>query len=127
MTTFTDRTNDNREPFLAYQDNTTDAQDDAAEGIAAALQAATRDESPVSAISITPATKTLVAEATQQLAVATTPANKGVSVVYTTSDATKATVDAYGLVTAVASGSATITGTAVHDGALTDTCVVTVS
>jgi uncharacterized protein YjdB len=39
----------------------------------------------------------------------------------------RVTVDAHGLVTAVASGSATITGTAVHDGALTDTCVVTVS
>ena len=44
---------------------------------------------------------------------------------WTTSDATKATVSSYGVVTSVATGSATITATS--PGATTDTCAVTVS
>ena len=46
-------------------------------------------------------------------------------VTYTSSDATKATVSTGGVVTSVASGSATITATAPDGG--TDTCAVTVS
>jgi len=44
---------------------------------------------------------------------------------WTTSDATKATVSSYGVVTSVATGSATITATSPDAG--TDTCAVTVS
>lgn len=76
-----------------------------------------------------PATVTLAAAGTQQLT--SVVKNAGGSTIaglsptsYTTSDATKATVSASGLITAVATGSATIT---VHYNALTDTCVVTVS
>jgi len=46
-------------------------------------------------------------------------------VTYTTSDATKATVSSAGVVTSVATGSATITATAPNGE--TDTCAVTVS
>lgn len=88
-------------------------------------------------ISVTPATDTLAAAETQQLAVEATwlavPAGTPTVTadvtgdgrcVYTTSDATKATVSSSGLITAVATGSATITAT-FHGR--TDTCVVTVS
>ena len=46
---------------------------------------------------------------------------------WTTSDATKATVDAFGVVTGVAAGSATITATSLFDGTKTATCTVTVT
>lgn len=80
-------------------------------------------------VDVTPPTTTKAAAATQQLT--TVIKNAGGSTIaglvpssYTTSDATKATVSASGLITAVATGEATITA---HYGALTDTCVVTVS
>ncbi len=80
-------------------------------------------------VDVSPATVTLAASATQQLTVAIKNA-AGSTIAgltptsYTTSDAGKATVSAGGLITAVATGSATITA---HYNALTDTCVVTVS
>lgn len=80
-------------------------------------------------VDVTPPTTTKAALATQQLT--TVIKNAGGFTIaglvpdsYTSSDETKATVDAAGLITAVATGSATITA---HYGALTDTCVVTVS
>lgn len=79
------------------------------------------------AISITPATVTLASAATQQIAVTFTPSDAtNKDVIYTTSDATKATVSVTGLITAVATGSATITATS-EDGGFTDTVVVTIS
>lgn len=81
-------------------------------------------------LAVTPATKTLAAAATQQLAATatlsdgTTTADVTDATSWVSSDATKATVDAAGLVTAVATGSATITGTFKGQS---DTCVVTVS
>lgn len=80
---------------------------------------------PVSSITVTPATKTLAALATQQLTVVD---NNGVDrsavATYTTSAAPKATVSAGGLITAVATGTATITATY---KTFTGTCAVTVS
>jgi uncharacterized protein YjdB len=81
----------------------------------------------VTSVSISPKTKTLAALETQQLTPTVLPAgalNK--SVTYVSSDITKATVDANGLVSAVATGSATITVTTI-DGSHTDTCAITVS
>ena len=81
---------------------------------------------PVTDISVLPATATKVAGQTQQLTVTFTPTDASVPrVAWTTSDATKATVSSTGLVTTVAAGSVTITGTA--NGAITDTCVITVT
>ena len=78
-------------------------------------------------LSSTPATVTLAPAATQQITNAFTPANaSNQNVTYSTSDATKATVSASGLITAVATGTATITVTSA-DGSLTDTVVVTIS
>lgn len=83
----------------------------------------------VSSIALTPATVTLAAAATQQCTVVATLADASTLdvtdlCVYTTSNAAHATVDAAGLITAVATGGPTITAT--YEGQ-TDTCVVTVS
>lgn len=78
-------------------------------------------------ISSTPATVTLAVAATQQITNAFTPADaSNKAVTYASSNPTKATVSASGLITAVATGSATITVTSV-DGGYTDTVVVTIS
>lgn len=77
-------------------------------------------------ISVSPATVTKAVAATQQLTTTFTPAgtsNKGL--LYSSSNPAKATVSATGLITAVASGTATITVTTV-DGGLVGTCVVTI-
>lgn len=70
---------------------------------------------PVARVSVSPASATLVAGATQQLTAATLDASgnalSGRVVTWTSSDATRATVSAAGLVTAVAAGTTTITAT----------------
>jgi hypothetical protein len=81
----------------------------------------------VDGVSVAPATVTLAVPATQQLTATLDPVSPtNPAVTWTSSDATKATVSASGLVTAVAAGSATITATTT-DGGFTDTCVVTVT
>lgn len=78
-------------------------------------------------LSSLPATTTKAPGATQQITNTFTPSNaSNQAVAYTTSDATKATVSASGLITAVATGTATITITSA-DGGLTGTVVVTIS
>lgn len=92
---------------------------------------AIRTYTRAASISATPATTTKAAAGTQQITTTATYAD-GVTedvsadtrVTYATSDATKATVSATGLITAVATGSATITVT--YQGR-TDTVAVTVS
>ena len=70
---------------------------------------------PVATVTVTPATANVVVGATQQLTATTLDANGAVLasrvVTWASSDATKATVSASGLVTAVAAGSTTITAT----------------
>jgi Bacterial surface proteins containing Ig-like domains len=81
---------------------------------------------PVQSIDVTPATATIAVAGTRQLAVAFTPSNASSNAVtYVSSDVTKATVSASGLVTGVASGSATITITS--SNGKTDTVAITVS
>lgn len=81
----------------------------------------------VTALSSSPATATKAPAATQQITNTFTPANAlDKRVTYESSDVTKATVNASGLVTAVATGSATITVTHVATG-LQDTLVLTIS
>jgi hypothetical protein len=76
-------------------------------------------------IDATPATVSKVVGQTQQIAVAPLPSGATLPArTFSTSDATKATVSASGLITAVAAGTATITVTA---GGFTDTVVVTVT
>src|ERR1019366_9009780 len=70
---------------------------------------------PVASLTVTPTIASLAIGATQQLTATTLDANgntlSGRGVTWGTSDATKATVSASGLVTAVAPGTATITAT----------------
>ena len=81
----------------------------------------------VSAISSTPATVTLAPAATQQITNVFTPVSpSNNAVTYVSNNPSKATVSNTGLITAVATGSATITVTTA-DGGFTDTVVVTVS
>ena len=87
----------------------------------------TIQDTKLTGFSSLPATVTKAPAATQQITNTFTPANaSNRNVTYTTSDASKATVSDTGLITAVATGTATITITS-NDGAFTDTCVVTIS
>jgi uncharacterized protein YjdB len=81
----------------------------------------------VTGVTISPTTATLLVNATQQLTPTVAPAtatNK--TVTYSSSNTAVATVNATGLITAIASGTATITVTT-QDGAKTATCAVTVN
>lgn len=85
--------------------------------------------SAAASIDVAPATSSKAAGSTTQLVVTATNVDATTEDVtevctYTTSDATKATVDDDGLIHFVAIGTATITA---HLDALTDTCAVTVS
>ena len=81
---------------------------------------------PVTGVSVTPASATIIVNDTQQLSVSVSPSNaSNQDVTYSSSNASVATVSASGLVTAVSAGSATITVTT-DDGAFTDTSVITV-
>jgi len=81
---------------------------------------------PVTGVSVSPASATVNAGATQQLSATVAPANATNSAVTWTSGNTAiATVSSSGLVTAVASGTATITA-ATQDGNFAANCTVTV-
>lgn len=72
-------------------------------------------------------TTSIAVGATETLVATIAPANATVQTVeWTSSDSTKASVDEDGVVTGVATGSATITVTTT-DGDFTDTCTVTVT
>lgn len=120
-------TKEDSRSWRAGHDTKANAADEASVATAAALQAATHAASPVTGISVQ-ATMNLDLSAVEeeQIVITTTPADQGVLATYESSDPTKATVDENGLVTPVATGETTITVAAVHDPALTDTCVVTV-
>jgi uncharacterized protein YjdB len=83
---------------------------------------------PIASLTVTPTTASLAIGATQQLTATTLDANgntlSGRAVTWATSDATKATVSASGLVSAVAPGIATITATSETK---TGTSTITVS
>jgi uncharacterized protein YjdB len=82
---------------------------------------------PVTGVTISPGTVSLMVTETEQLSASVSPSNatnQGVS--WSSSNSNVATVNASGLVTAIAAGSATITGTT-DDGSYTDTTSVTVT
>lgn len=81
----------------------------------------------VTGVTIAPKTASIKVGETQQLTPNVAPVNAtNKAVTYSSSDDTKATVNASGLVTGVAEGTATIT-VKTSDGAKTDTSVITVS
>lgn len=81
----------------------------------------------IAAVDVTPATASVAVGATIDLEAAVTPVGASQLVTWTSSDATKASVSATGLVKGIAVGSATITATSKADGTKTDTCAVTVT
>ena len=81
----------------------------------------------VTAIELSPSSATVGAGQTVQLTANVTASNfASKAVIFTSSDETVATVNADGLVTAVAAGSATITATSVADDSVTATAAITV-
>jgi gliding motility-associated-like protein len=81
----------------------------------------------VTGVSVSPTTASIAAGLTQQLTAAVAPSNaSNQNVTWSSSNTAVATVNAAGLVTAVAAGTATITVTT-QDGAKTATCAVTVT
>lgn len=78
-------------------------------------------------VDVSPASASIVVGATQQLTATVSPAEALQTVTWSTSDATKATVNSSGLVTGVAAGSATITATTVTGPTTTDTSSITVT
>lgn len=82
---------------------------------------------PVTSVSVTPATSTGAVGSTVQLTANVLPADASDKTgAWTSSDATKATVSSTGLVTRVATGSATMTFTTT-DGAKTGTSAITIT
>jgi len=120
-------TDEDVRPWVPTEVTRTSDADEASQAVADALQTAARDSNTVTSISTLPATKTLdlSSEPTVQLVTTPTPA-VGAIYTYVSSDPTKATVSSTGLITALATGSTTVTVKCVHDDTITDTCVVTV-
>ena len=82
---------------------------------------------PVTSVSVSPTTSTIVIGGTRQLTATVLPANAtNKSVTWSSSNAAVATVNSSGLVTGIAAGSATITVTT-QDGNFTASCEITVS
>ncbi len=85
------------------------------------------DPIAVTGVNVTPASLSLNVNQTSTLSATISPSNAtNKSVSWSTNNASVATVNSSGIVTAVAAGTATITGTTV-DGSFTDTTVVTVT
>ncbi|MEN4767329.1 Ig-like domain-containing protein [Duffyella gerundensis] len=97
-------------------------------GDASTIQVTDSDDVvPATGVTVTPATTSIVVGANRQLTGTVNPADAtDKSGTWTTSDATKATVNNVGLVTGVAAGTATITFTS-RDGGFTGTTAVTVT
>lgn len=95
---------------------------------ASTIQVVDTDETvPATGVTVTPATTSLAVDATRQLTGAVLPADATDKAgTWTTSDATKATVNSSGLVTGVAAGTATITFTS-SDGGFTGTTAATIT
>lgn len=81
---------------------------------------------PVTGVGVSPASASLAVGNTQQLTAAVSPSNAtDQTVIWSSSNTSVATVSADGLVTAVSTGSVTISATT-NDGQFTDNCAVTV-
>ena len=79
-----------------------------------------------SEIEVTPGSAELKVGATQQLSFVVNPSTAKQAVLWESSDESVATVDANGLVTAIAKGNTTITATHVDDSDVAGTCQITV-
>lgn len=126
--TFTNVTSTN----LIFNDGTSQSADLSRNKTGWYMNATWYDSNPgtgvaVTSVSLSPASASLSVGATQQLTPTVLPANAtNKNVTYSSNNTVVATVNASGLITAVANGTATITVTTV-DGSKTSTCAVTVS
>lgn len=120
-------TKEDARPWRSAHDTLANANDEASQANADALEAAARASNPVTAISIQATMNLDLSDVeTEQVVITTDPVGNEVQCTYVSSDPTKATVSASGLVTPVAIGTTTITATCVHNPAVSDTCAVTV-
>lgn len=113
-------------PFTTYKNKSSFTNLKALQFLNTMIDISTQVPAPTS-VAVSPKTATKAPAATQQLTATVSPAEANQAVTWTTSDATKATVSSTGLVTAVATGSATITATTKSGPIVTDTSVITVS
>lgn len=81
----------------------------------------------IATVTVTPATASVAVGETVDLEAVVTPVGASQLVTWTSSDETKASVSATGLVTGIAAGTATITATSAADGTKTDTAEITVT
>lgn len=81
----------------------------------------------IAAVTVTPATASVAVGETVDLEAVVNPVGASQLVTWTSSDETKASVSATGLVTGIAAGTATITATSAADGTKTDTAEITVT
>ena len=81
----------------------------------------------IAAVAVTPATASVAVGETVDLEAVVNPVGASQLVTWTSSDETKASVSATGLVTGIAAGTATITATSAADGTKTDTAEITVT
>ena len=125
--TFYTATQGNRAPYQATGDAQVTADDTASQAVADALVVSTAARARYNGVIVTPATATKAALATQQFTAVVEPGVLGLGVTWSSSDATKATVDANGLATAVATGAARIIATSVENGLVTGYADLTVS
>lgn len=85
------------------------------------------DQVPVTGVTLSPKTASIAVGATRQIGATVAPSGaSNKSIIWLSSDQTKATVSNSGLVTAIAPGTATITAKSV-DGNKTDTAAITVT
>lgn len=82
---------------------------------------------PVASVSVTPTTASIAVSATRQLTASALPSGASQDVTWSSSAPSIATVNASGLVTGVAAGSAVITATSVSDPTKTATSAITVT
>ena len=104
---FYDNTKEDSRQWRTYQDTVAQAADTAALATASALATTTTAQARQNGVVVTPATFTTAT--TQQLTATPLSDINGQGVTWTSSDVTKATVNASGLVTKVAAGSVVIT------------------
>ncbi len=81
----------------------------------------------IAVVTVTPATASVAVGETVDLEAVVTPVGASQLVTWTSSDETKASVSATGLVTGIAAGTSTITATSAADGTKTDTAEITVT
>lgn len=132
-TRYYNATKEDSRSWRASHDSAADAADQASQSHANQLETDTRATNPVTSMTLSPSSKSISLGAGETVhlipkpKVSGTDYPDGVAVTWTSSAPSKATVDFDGVVTPVATGSATITATAIHNNSITATASITVT